>query len=106
MLAGAVDQGRHRLEPDHVDAAADEREALPGEVDDDRREGQLAVEPRLDRVVVRGGDVRRLRRHQGADMCADDLLSGSRGRLLLQEAEGGAAADQDADDERGGERPP
>ena len=39
MLADAVDQRRHRHAADHVDAAADQREAFVGEIDHARASG-------------------------------------------------------------------
>jgi hypothetical protein len=45
--------------PSDVDPCTDERKALSGEIFDNGRESELAVEPRLDHVV----DIRRLRRH-------------------------------------------
>ena len=53
MQAAAVDQRRHGLGPDHIDAGADdERETLGRQINDPRRLRDAAVEPRLHRVPL------------------------------------------------------
>src|SRR5262249_428246 len=61
VLAMAINERRHRSASDDVDAAADQGKAFASEIDDARRLGNAAVEPRLHRVPVGGSDVERLR---------------------------------------------
>ena len=54
MVAAPIDQRGGGLAVDVVEPAADQREALRGQVDHRRRNVELAVEPRLDVVLVAG----------------------------------------------------
>ena len=68
MLAMAVDERRHRCDPHYIDTAPHQGKTFGAEIDDSRRESELTVEPGLNRVVVRGRHVYRLRRHKGPNM--------------------------------------
>jgi len=57
----AINERRHRIASDDVDAAADQGKTFAGEIDDAWRLGNAAVEPRLHRVPVGGSDIERLR---------------------------------------------
>src|SRR6266480_2855318 len=59
VLAVTVDQRRHRIALDHIDPAANQWEVVLGEIDDTWRFWNAPVEPRLDRMPVRGGDIGR-----------------------------------------------
>src|SRR6202051_3011523 len=52
VFAALIDNRRHRLAVDIIEAAAEEPEALRREVDDRRRDVEFTVEPWLDRVLV------------------------------------------------------
>jgi hypothetical protein len=52
MLAAGIDEGRGWFQSDDIDPCSHERIALASEVRYHRRKRKLAVEPRLDRVVV------------------------------------------------------
>src|ERR1700692_4815627 len=56
-LAPAIDDRAHRRPGDVIEPAADQGKTLRGQVDDRRRDVELAVEPRLDGVLVAGFDV-------------------------------------------------
>src|SRR4029453_2699643 len=49
-LAAQIDEGGESAEPPHIDPCPDQGKAFAAEVRHDRREGELAIEPRLDRV--------------------------------------------------------
>src|SRR5439155_8160547 len=51
-----------------------QREAAAGEVVDRGREVELAVEPRLDRVLVGRGDVREMAGHEGPHVAREHLV--------------------------------
>src|SRR4029077_15885904 len=79
VLAAAIDDRRHRLAVDVIERAADQGESLPGQVDDRRRDVELAVEPRLDGVLVAGFDVGQMSGLQRAQMRRHDVA----GDLLI-----------------------
>ncbi len=106
MLAKPVDERRHRLEIDDVDATTDEWKALICEIDHDRRIGQLAVEPGLHGVPVGGENIRRLGGYQCADVARDDLVGHAFPWPVAQHAEGAASGDECADEHRGGKSAP
>src|ERR1700730_9589551 len=57
MLAVTIDECRHGAPTDVVDAAANERKAVAGEIFYRRCEVELGVEPGLYRMLVRGCDI-------------------------------------------------
>src|SRR5580704_16346909 len=57
VLAPVIDDRGHRLAVDVIEPAADQGKTLRGQVDDRRRNVELAVEPRLDGVLIAGFDV-------------------------------------------------
>ena len=82
VFGTAINQCRDRRLGNYVNPSTNEREVVFGEVDDPRRTGDAAVEPRLDRMPVRRDDIDRLRRHQSADMVGDERVCNPR-RVLL-----------------------
>src|SRR5690349_20137030 len=68
MLAMAVDERGYRRDPHNIDTSPHQGKAFSAEIDDGRRESELAVEPGFDRVVVGRRYVDWLRRHQGSNM--------------------------------------
>ena len=78
MLAMAVDERGHRRDLHYIDAAPHQGKTFSTEIDDRRRESEFSVEPGLDRVVVGGRHVYRLRRHQSPNMRRYDF----RGRVI------------------------
>src|SRR6478735_5937760 len=78
MLAMAVDERGHRRDFHYIDAATHQGKTFGAKIDDRRRERELAVEPGLDRVVVGGCHVYRLRCHQSPNMRRYDF----RGRVI------------------------
>ena len=73
MLAALVDDGRHGVSVDDVDATADEWEPRFGKVDDLWRDSELAVKPRLDRVAIARRNVERRRCQKRPLMSGYDL---------------------------------
>src|SRR5947199_9738856 len=73
VLAPAVDEAGDGTATDHVQPAAQQREAIGREVRDRRGEVELAVEPRLHRVLVGGGDVGEMRRMERTQVRVEDL---------------------------------
>src|SRR6202035_5204459 len=69
VLAPAVDDRSHRLAVDVIEPAADQGKTLRGQIDDRRGDVELAVEPRLDGVLVAGFDVSQVAGLQRAQMC-------------------------------------
>ena len=76
MLAPAIHQGGNRPPTDHVEAPADQREALGSEVAHRDAEVDLALEPRFHRVLVGGDHVRQVPGLQRAQVGVDDLTAG------------------------------
>ena len=74
VLAALIDDRSHRLAVDVIEAAAEQRKALRGQVDDRRRDVDLAVEPRLDRMLVAGFHVHQVSGLQRADMRRHDFV--------------------------------
>ena len=73
VLAAAIDHCADGAGIDIIEPAADQRKAFRGEVDHRRRDIELAVEPRLDRVLVGGDDVGEVAGLQRAQMRRDHL---------------------------------
>src|SRR5690349_23988893 len=74
VLAPAVHERCDGLPADIVEPSADERESAAGKVVHGRREIELAVEPRLDRVLVRRGYVREMAGHERAHVARNHLV--------------------------------
>jgi hypothetical protein len=74
MLPVAIDERRHWLSVHDFDASTNEREPVGRKVNHARREGKLAVEPRLDGMAIRRGDIDRLGREERALMAGNDGL--------------------------------
>ena len=61
--------------PTHiVEAPADEREPVRGQIDDRRGEVELTKEPRFHGVQIRGLDIEQVIRHQGPHMAVDHFI--------------------------------
>jgi hypothetical protein len=83
MLAAGIDEGSSRLEPHYIDPCPDQGKALGAEVRYHRRKRKLAIEPRLDRVVVGRRHVGGHRRHEATDMRRYDLACDLIARLPM-----------------------
>ncbi len=107
VLAALVDHRGHRLAIDIVEASAQQRKALRRQVDDRRRHVELAVEPRLDRMLIAGFHVHQVSGLQRADMrrhhfvgdglvlvAADDGEHQARGQRRGYHRAGGEAAEE------------
>src|SRR5580693_3924481 len=92
MLAAAIDDRCHRLAVDVIEPAADQGKTLRGQIDDRRRDVELAVEPRLDGVLVAGFHVGQMPGLQRAQMRRHDVA----GDLLIL-----VVADHGNDEARG-----
>ena len=75
MLGMAIDQRWDGRLANNVEASANQREILLGEVDDTRQFWDAAIEPWLDGMAVGRDHVGRLRRHQRTDMVGDEQKS-------------------------------
>src|SRR5205085_5197447 len=75
VLPASVDDSRHRTAVDHVETSAREYESLLGEIAHGNGEVDLSLEPRLDRVLVRGDDVRQVLGLKRSDVRIDDLVA-------------------------------
>src|SRR5581483_481649 len=106
MLAARINERGGGLEPDDVDPSAEKRIAFSAKVGHDGSKAKLAVEPRLHRVVVGGGNVHRRRRHQPANMrrhhFASELIAG----LLIECTEGQSSGEDRAGEEGCRKAPP
>src|SRR5580704_12177327 len=100
MLAPPVDDGGNRPAVEIVEPPADQGETLRGEIDHRRREIELAVEPRLDRVLVGGLHVGEVLALQRAHVCGHNVAEHA---ILLVAAND---ADHHARRHRGRERSP
>ena len=74
MFLPLINQRGNWPAADVVESAADEREAVRGEVNDRRREIEFAKEPRFHSVQIRGLDIEQVIRHQGAHMAVDHFI--------------------------------
>jgi len=70
--------GRDGLAAEVIEACADERKALIGEILLRRREIEPAVEPRLHRMPIGRDDILEMARLQGAQVFVDDLIDQAR----------------------------
>lgn len=75
MIAVAVDKRRDRRQAYHIETPSNQREPLFGKINNPWRFMDAPAEPRLDGVPVRGDNVRRLWRHQRADVGGDDGIA-------------------------------
>src|SRR5260370_36454596 len=66
MFAAAVDQRGNVLAVENVEAAAGQWKTGVGEIFDRRNKSELAIEPRLPRVLVGRGDIGQMNRQQRA----------------------------------------
>ncbi len=73
MLVAPVDEGRDRPIVEVVETAALQRVFLVLEILDRKREVHLALEPRLDRVLVGGFDIVQVLRHERSDVGGNQL---------------------------------
>src|SRR5579863_8431067 len=87
MLAASVDQSGDVAFAKHIQAAANQREALVHEIVNGRNEIEFAVEPGLDGVLVRGSNVGEMPCLQRANVRVDDF----RGRNRTRRVRAGAA---------------
>jgi hypothetical protein len=71
MFLPLIYQRGNRPSSHVIEAAADEREPLGGEINDRRREIEFAKKPRFHGVRIRGLDIEQVIRHQGAQMAVD-----------------------------------
>ena len=71
VFAAAVDEGGSGATGEHIEAAAEERKAVVGEVADGGGEVDLAVEPRFYGVLVGGRDIHEMAGLQRAEMGID-----------------------------------
>src|SRR5580693_8409591 len=92
VLAPVIDDRGHRLAVDVIEPAADQGKTLRRQVDDRRGDVELAVEPRLDGVLVAGFDVGQMAGLQRAQMRRHDVA----GDLLIL-----VVADHGNDEARG-----
>ncbi len=99
MFAAAVDQRGNVLAVENVEAAADQWKTVVGEIFDRRNKSELAIEPRLHRVLVGRGDIGQMTGQQRADVGVDDFGGGHwRGNAAVAEAwhsEPGDRSDQE-----------
>src|SRR5437870_6473706 len=73
----AINQRRRWMAVYVVESATDQWEFLRREVEYDRREVKLAVEPGLHRMLIRRQHVSQMIRHQGAHVACDHLAAQS-----------------------------
>jgi hypothetical protein len=93
MKPPTIDERRHRLGVDYIDAPSNQRKTFLREVDHLWRLGHPSVEPRLDQVALGRGDICRRRRYEGAHMTIDDRFA-KRLTLRMVDCEPGRAARQ------------
>src|SRR6266481_5555854 len=78
VLAARIDQSGDILAAENIQSPADERKSFIREILHRGNKGELAIEPGLDGVLVRGSHVGKVAGLQGANVSVDDL-SGSKG---------------------------
>ena len=79
VFAPPVNQRRHRPVIQIIQAAANQGKFLTGKINNRRRKIELRVQPRLYRVLVRGGDIREMVGHKRTDVTSYKL---SRQKLI------------------------
>src|ERR1700730_3319880 len=82
VFAPFVNQRRHWLVIQIIQAAANQRKSLAGKIDNRRGKIELRVQPGFDSMLIRRSDVREVIRHERADvtsyqLCCEELV-GSR----------------------------
>jgi hypothetical protein len=87
VVVAAIDDCRHGLAVDVVETAADQRKALRREVDDRWREVELAVEPRLDGVLIAGLDIGKMVGLERAQVCGNDFARNLLIRIVAKDGD-------------------
>src|SRR6266567_4651515 len=85
VLAARINQRGDILPAENIEAPADQRKTFVREIFHGGNKSELAIEPRLDSVLVGGSNVHEMAGLQGANMRVDDLGRGEgrrRGAVL------------------------
>ena len=101
VLLALIDERGHGPSRHVIEPAADQRKANRREIDDRRREVQLAEEPRLHGVLIGGADIEEMLGHQRAHMTVDHLVDRGVGARRRRSNERNPAADRHDDHRRG-----
>ena len=75
MLPALIYEGRYGPVPYVLNPSTDQSKSLAAEVSDIRRETELTVKPRFDRMLIGRGHIQQVRSHERAQVAGQYFLS-------------------------------